>query len=593
MTIPKPDNIRESHRQSLITSALYSRPSRHPDYEAEAKVLGELAHALATSDTEMLDTLAREAARLCRADSAGISVLESPPGRPASFRWAALAGRAVPLLNTHRPFDDSLCGVTLAMGRPELFGTPQRFFPSIEMLSPPVVEALLVPIPVRDDAWGAIWVMSQRPEVRFDAEDLRLLTSLADFTGATMHVARMKALAESRAIQAEAAQSALREAEAHKDEFIATLSHELRSPIAPIDSAIKCLGRLELQSQQAEQAEQALDIAARQLHRLQRLVDDLFDASRIRQGKVTVRPENSLLADILNDAIAAVRPQMEARKHMLKVTAPSDAVLVYVDAGRITQVLVNVLSNAAKYSPDGSRIVLTAAVEAPATPTGSTTEPTLLMTVADEGYGISAPALPHVFDMFTQRGSRSPSTEAGLGIGLALVKYLVEAHGGTVTVQSGESSSGTTVTIRLPLARGPELPGTPPHGGVPCAAPCRVLVVDDNRDTAESLALLLSLDGHVVRTATSAPEALSALVDVIPDVAFIDVNMPDIDGFSLAAELRTRPTLKHLKLVALTGDASENDRVAALAAGFDHHMTKPVDMQALTSILASVGDTPR
>ncbi|MFL9905722.1 hybrid sensor histidine kinase/response regulator [Paraburkholderia sp. RL17-337-BIB-A] len=589
MTIPKPDSIRETHRQSLITSALYSRPSRHPDYEAEAKVLGELAHALATSDTEMLDTLAREAARLCRADSAGISVLESPPDRPASFRWAALAGRAVPLLNTHRPFDDSLCGVTLALGKPELFGTPQRFFPSIEMLSPPVVEALLVPIPVRDDAWGAIWVMSQRPEVRFDAEDLRLLTSLADFTGATMQVARMKALAESRAIQAETAQSALREAETRKDEFIATLSHELRSPIAPIDSAIKCLGRLELQSQQAEQA---LDIAERQLHRLQRLVDDLFDASRIRQGKVTVRPENSLLADILNDAIAAVRPQMEARRHTLTVTAPSEAVLVYVDAGRITQVLANVLSNAAKYSPDGSRIDLTAAVDVPTEPAGPTTEATLLMTVADEGYGISAPALPHVFDMFTQRGSHSPSTEAGLGIGLALVKYLVEAHGGTVAVQSDESSSGTTVTIRLPLSRGPELSGTQPHATAPCA-PCRVLVVDDDKDTVESLALLLGLDGHIVRTATSAPEALSALDDFTPDVAFIDVNMPDMDGFSLAAELRTRPALKHLKLVAFTGDTSESDRVAALSAGFDRHMAKPVDMQALTSILASVGETPR
>lgn len=589
MTIPKPDSIRETHRQSLITSELYSRPSRHPDYEAEAKVLGELAHALATSDTEMFDTLAREAARLCRADSAGISVLESPPDRPASFRWAALAGQAVPFLNTHRPFDDSLCGVTLAMGKPELFGTPQRFFPSIEMLSPPVVEALLVPIPVRDDAWGAIWVMSQRPEVRFDAEDLRLLTSLADFTGATMHVARMKALAESRAIQAETAQSALREAEARKDEFIATLSHELRSPIAPIDSAIKCLGRLELQSQQAEQA---LDIAERQLHRLQRLVDDLFDASRIRQGKVTVRPENSLLADILNDAIAAVRPQMEARKHMLKVTAPSDAVLVYVDAGRITQVLVNILSNAAKYSPDGSQIALTAAVDVPAAPSGASTEPALLMTVADEGYGISAPALPHIFDIFTQRGSRSPSTEAGLGIGLALVKYLVEAHGGTVAVQSGESSSGTTVTISLPLSRGPHLSGTQPHGMAPCAAPCRVLVVDDDRDTVESLALLLGLDAHVVHTATSAGEALAALDGFTPDVAFVDVNMPHVDGFALAAELRTRPALKHLKLVALTGDSSENDRVAALAAGFDCHLAKPVDMQALTSILATVGETP-
>jgi signal transduction histidine kinase/ActR/RegA family two-component response regulator len=590
MTIPKPDSIRETHRQSLITSALYSRPSRHPDYEAEAKVLGELAHALATSDTEMFDTLAREAARLCRADSAGISVLESPPDRPASFRWAALAGRAVPLLNTRRPFDDSLCGVTLALGKPELFGTPQRFFPSIEMLSPPVVEALLVPIPVRDDAWGAIWVMSQRPEMRFDAEDLRLLTSLADFTGAAMHVARMKALAESRAIQAETAQFALREAEARKDEFIATLSHELRSPIAPIDNAIKSLGRLELQSQQAQQA---LDIAERQLRRLRRLVDDLFDASRIRQGKVTVKPENCLLEDILNDAVAAVRQQFEARKHVLHVTAPSEAVLIYVDAGRITQVLVNVLSNAGKYSPDGSRIVLTAAVDVPTEHAGSTTEPSLLITVADQGYGISAPALPHIFDMFTQRGSRSPSTEAGLGIGLALVKYLVEAHGGTVAAQSNESSSGTTVTIRLPLPRGPERSATQPHETAPCAAPCRVLVVDDDKDTVESLALLLGLDGHIVRTATSAPEALSALDDFTPDVAFIDVNMPDIDGFSLAAELRTRPALKHLKLVAFTGDASENDRMAALSAGFDRHMAKPVDMQALTSILASVAETPR
>jgi CheY-like chemotaxis protein len=215
----------------------------------------------------------------------------------------------------------------------------------------------------------------------------------------------------------------------------------------------------------------------------------------------------------------------------------------------------------------------------------------LLITVVDQGYGISAPALPHIFDIFSQRGSRSPSTEAGLGIGLALVKYLVEAHGGTVAVQSGESTSGTTVTIRLPLSRGPDLSGTQPRMA-PCAAPCRVLVVDDDRDTVESLALLLGLDEHVVHTATSADEALAALDGFTPDVAFIDVHMPHVDGFALAAELRTRPALKHLKLVALTGDVSENDRVAALAAGFDRHMAKPVDMQALTSILATVGQTP-
>jgi CheY-like chemotaxis protein len=172
------------------------------------------------------------------------------------------------------------------------------------------------------------------------------------------------------------------------------------------------------------------------------------------------------------------------------------------------------------------------------------------------------------------------------------VKYLVEAHGGTVAVRSGESSSGTTVTIRLPLSRGPDSSGTQPHGMAPCPAPCRVLVVDDDRDTVDSLALLLELDAHIVQTATSADEALAALDGFTPDVAFIDVNMPYVDGFALAAELRTRPALKHLKLVALTGDVSENDRVAALAAGFDRHMAKPVDMQALTSILASVGKRP-
>ncbi|EUC20329.1 hypothetical protein PMI06_010034, partial [Burkholderia sp. BT03] len=175
-TSPTDTDIRAAHREALITADLASRASRRPNYGAEAKVLRRLAHALATSDAAMLDMLTLEAARLCRAGSAGISVLESPPDKPASFRWAALAGHCAPLLNTYRPFDDSVCGVTLAMGKPELFKTPQRYFPSIEAVSPPVVEALLVPIPVGDGPWGAIWVMSHNENARFDAEDLRLLT---------------------------------------------------------------------------------------------------------------------------------------------------------------------------------------------------------------------------------------------------------------------------------------------------------------------------------------------------------------------------------------------------------------------------------
>jgi signal transduction histidine kinase len=440
--------IRAAHRESLITDELTSRASRRPNYGGEAKVLRRLAHALATSDAAMLDMLASEAARLCRAGSAGISVLESPPDMPASFRWTALAGHCAPLLNTYRPFDDSVCGVTLAMGKPELFRTPQRYFPSIEALSPPVIEALLVPIPVGDGPWGAIWVMSHDENARFDAEDLRLLSSLADFTGAAMQVARMQALAEKRANEAEEAQAGLQQAEERTHEFIATLSHELRSPIAPVLSSLEVLSRSEVAGSAASRA---LEIAQRQMGRLKRLVDDLLDASRIRHGKVEVRMSTCHLADIVWDAVHAVQPALEVRRHQLTVQSPSQPIAVHADGARLTQVLVNLLGNAAKYSPDASHIELTATVKQ-ASPAGGKASPGVVeFTVTDDGHGIPAEQLPYVFDMFTQLASRPATADSGLGIGLALVRYLVECHGGTVSIASGNGRKGTMVSVALPI----------------------------------------------------------------------------------------------------------------------------------------------
>lgn len=438
--------LRAAHRESLITHELSSRPRRTADYEAEASVLRRLAHALATSDSAMLDTLACEASRVCCAGSAGISVLESPPDSPARFRWAALAGHCAPLLNTYRPFDDSLCGVALTLGKPELFKTPQRYFSSIESVSPPVLEALLVPIPVGDGPWGAIWVMSHDENCRFDGEDLRLLSSLADFTGAAMNVSRMQMLAEKRAREAEQAHAALCEAEERVYEFIATLGHELRSPIAPVISSMEILRRI---GDDEGLREKALDIAERQMSRLQRLVDDLLDVSRMKHAKVEVKLERCSLNEVVNDAVSSVQGSVEARHQDLQVTAPSEPITIVADPVRLTQVLVNLLTNSVKYSPDGSRIELSVLVN----PNGGSnpSRGSVLFAVSDNGVGIPSDKLPYVCDMFTQLGGRKPSADGGLGIGLALVKYLVECHGGTLSIVSAGEGHGTTVTANLPV----------------------------------------------------------------------------------------------------------------------------------------------
>ncbi|RKP49563.1 ATP-binding protein [Pararobbsia silviterrae] len=580
--MPTPTNrsVRDARRESLITDQLLTRASRDPDYQAEANALRGLARALASSDDAMLDLLAREAARLCNAGSAGISVLESPAGRPASFRWAALAGHCVPLLNTYRPFDDSVCGITLELGRPELFRAPQQYFSSIELIEPPVVEALLVPIPVKNGPWGAIWVMSHDSSALFDAEDLRLLTSLADFTGAAMEVARLKEIAEQRAAESEAAQAAIRDVERHKDAFIATLSHELRSPLAPVSAALQTLRRLA----PGPAAAQPLDIATRQLARLQRLIGDLFDASRLRSGKVSVTLARCLLGDIVKDAVTAVTPMVDIRRHRLLVVAPEAPVYVIADAVRLTQVLENVLSNAAKYSPEGSRIQLEVSLEREAGQMLGPRASIVRLTVSDTGYGIPVADLPGVFDMYAQAGAHV-RREGGLGIGLALVKYLVEAHRGTVSIRNNEQVPGTTVSILLPIvADEPDEPGQL-DASRKRVTPCRIMLVDDDVDTVEALAALLALEAHIVQTSTTAHEALEKFSEFAPDVALIDLHMPQVDGFALMRALRGVSNSMNTIFVAVTGSVSTDEHDASLDAGFDYHLPKPVDFDELTRVL--------
>jgi signal transduction histidine kinase len=299
------------------------------------------------------------------------------------------------------------------------------------------------------EPWGTIWVMSHDEHVLFDAEDARVLTSLASFVGAAWQIHAFKAVADARAREAEEARIALELAEARKDNAIAMITHELRNPMAPIVSALEVVRRLSVGN---EPVESALRIAGRQMRQLRRLVGDLLDASRIRYNKVALERSEVALQDIIHESVAAVRAEVGRRRHSLEVTLPERPVIVYADTGRLAQVLSNVVGNAMKYTPDGGRIQLLVQLREE----GGQDEclrAEACIRVKDTGVGISAESLPHVFDMFTQSGPGAVHSEGGLGIGLAVVKHLVTLHDGAVDIKSDGEGLGAEVVIRLPVVR--------------------------------------------------------------------------------------------------------------------------------------------
>jgi signal transduction histidine kinase/CheY-like chemotaxis protein len=415
----------------------------------------------------------------------------------------------------------------------------------------------------------------------FDAEDRRVLTALANFTCAALTITRAKADAEARAAEAEAARNSLALAEARKDDFIALLSHELRNPLAPIDSAMMAARGLAADNPAVLSA---LGIADRQLRLLKRLVGDLLDASRIRHGKLSVHPSYGLLQDIVADAVTAMRADVNNGQHRLHVTVPSYPVTVHADPIRLTQVVSNLLSNAVKYTPPGGEISLT--VKAPDLSVESTygSSPRYaVVTVKDNGTGISPSLLPHVFEMFAQSASARKRPEGGLGIGLAVVKHLVTAHNGTVTIASAGEGQGTEVTIQLPIVCESTCEKT--TTATRTMAPARILVVDDNADAAEALGTLLELEGHEVKRAQSGVEALSIVESFTPDLALIDINMPDMDGLELAQLLRLRAQCSLTKLVALTGYTDAASRLHTDEWVFDGYLTKPLSLDDLADVM--------
>ncbi len=370
------------------------------------------------------------------------------------------------------------------------------------------------------------------------------------------------------------AEEAVREAGRRKDEFLAMLSHELRNPLAPIRNGLLLLKN---SADDGPNAVQVRNMVERQVEHLTRLVDDLLDLSRITRGRVDLRREQLRLAEVIDRAVEAARPMIDGRGHALEVSTPPEPILLDGDPIRLTQVLANLLNNAAKYTEPGGHIRLSAMREGDEA----------VIRVLDDGIGIAPDLLPNIFDSFVQADNSLDRSQGGLGLGLSLVKSLVELHGGSVSASSGGPNCGSEFVVRLPalcaLADSPQSPNLVPRA----KRLQRILVVDDNVDGAESLALLLELQGHQVRTAHDGIAAIDAISKFQPQVVLLDLGLPGMNGYEVARRVRSQPEFTDLVLAAVTGYGQDEDRHRSHEAGFNHHFVKPVDPKDLEAMLAS------
>ena len=368
----------------------------------------------------------------------------------------------------------------------------------------------------------------------------------------------------------------LRDADKRKDEFLALLAHELRNPLAPVRNAVSIMRLKGTDDPQLEWCHQVID---RQASQLTRLVDDLLDVSRITRGKINLRREDVELSSIIRDAVDTSRPLVDANRHELRVVLPDLPVVLHGDAARLTQIVANLLNNAAKYQNEGGVIDLNAQRD------GNFVE----IRVRDNGIGLSDEMLPRLFELFSQGERTLDRSQGGLGIGLSLVKKLVELHGGTVTAKSGGLGKGSEFAVRLPcLPQLPQAKHLTPNGVAAVNGETqsqRILVVDDSIDAAESMAILLRNDGHQVTVAHDGVTALELAASVRPSMVLLDIGLPGIDGYEVCR--RVRELGLPVRIVAMTGYGQEKDRQRAKAAGFDTHTVKPVQYDELRRLIAT------
>jgi len=417
----------------------------------------------------------------------------------------------------------------------------------------------------------------QQEELLYRRGDGNLITLLVntapvrDERGTTIRaVATFQDISELKRVQ-----EALREADRRKDEFLATLAHELRNPLAPLRSGLELL---KLAADDPATVDQAQAMMERQLTHMVRLIDDLLDVSRISRGRLTLRRQRVALTDVVNGTVETVRPLMVQAGHALAVSLPDEALMVDADATRLGQVFGNLLNNAAKFTEPGGQIQLAV----------NRRDTSALVTVRDNGVGIPPASLDTVFELFTQVDQSLEKTRGGLGIGLSLARRLVEMHGGEITAHSAGSGTGSEFRVRLPLAGPAPTAVETWHDQTVTSGARRLLVVDDNRDAADSLAMLLGALGHHVRTAHDGLEGLAVATEFRPEVVLLDLGMPRLNGYDTARRLRAESWGERLLLVALTGWGQDGDRRQSREAGFDMHLVKPVEPATLEKLLATL-----
>jgi PAS domain S-box-containing protein len=423
--------------------------------------------------------------------------------------------------------------------------------------------SLVVPMATRTGRALGYIQCTDKVNGRFDDDDRAVLTQMAQMASIAVENSRLY--------------NEIRVSDARKDEFLATLAHELRNPLAPISNSLQVL-RAETDQVQLSDSRAVIE---RQVAQLVHLVDDLLDVSRVSRGKLELRRRRVLLSEVLAAAVETSQPAIDAHRHRLQVNQPVDPIWLDADLTRLAQVFSNLLNNSAKYMEPGGTIAMEASADGDS----------VVVAVRDTGIGIAPEMLPYVFDLFVQADRTLERAHGGLGIGLTLVRRLVELHDGSVTASSDGPGKGTQFVVRLPRAAGGDEALAPPPS-VPVSAgslPVRkILIVDDNKDAVDSLALLLSIVGQTVTTSRDGLDALAQFEQFSPEVVVLDIGLPGLNGYEVARRIRAMTLTPPPVLVALTGWGQEEDRRRTVEAGFDHHLVKPVDFDALKALLASL-----